>query len=200
MIINGRIVSLRKITSSYEKDLLLQWRNKDRIRANMYNSDIITPEEHRHWIDNILHVPTKLYLLAYDVIKDVPIGLASIVNINKKLSNCEWAFYIGEDDYLNKGHAIEVEYLILKYVFEDLNFHRLFCAVLDFNTQVISFHKQFGFIEEGRYREYLFRDGRWLDVILLSILQDEYHLQKEKILKVLDKVIRRNLYKSVDSK
>jgi UDP-4-amino-4,6-dideoxy-N-acetyl-beta-L-altrosamine N-acetyltransferase len=189
--IEGSIIYLKTLTDDFEKDILLEWRNKDRIRINMLNCDVINKEEHTNWLNNILNDMSKIYFIAYDIIMNKPIGMACIVNINLRLSNCEWAFYIGDDDYLGKGHAIEIEYLILKYVFENLNLHRVSCLVLDFNDKVISFHKKFGFIEEGKYREYLFRNERWIDAIIMSILRNEYHGKREQIIALINRFSNR---------
>jgi len=186
IIQEGNIILYKPITTQDEINLILEWRNKDRIRINMINDHIITVDEHKKWIKSINNDNSKLYLIAYDKIKPKKaIGLACIMDINYDLLNCTWGFYIGEDDYLGKGHAVEMEYLILKHIFEDMNMHRLFCFVLDFNKPVISFHKKFGFIEEGKYREYLFREGRWVDAILLSILKDEYLQKRHQLVKMI---------------
>ena len=191
MILEGKIIIYKSMTFD-DRDIVLEWRNKDRIRKNMFNSEIINYTEHCNWMQSIISDPLKLYFIAYDRKNDNPIGLACLVNINRKLGNCEWAFYIGEDSYLSKGHAIEMEFLILKLVFEELRLHRLGCNVLDFNQPVISFHKKFGFTEEGKYRQYLFRDGRWVDAILLSILENEYMKNKEHIIRMIDRLSKRN--------
>lgn len=191
-IIEGKLIYLKPITEVFEKELLLKWRNKDHIRLNMYNSDIINKKEHYEWLSKIINDNTKRYFINYDIFNKIPIGLSYIFNINYYLNNCEWGFYIGEENYLGKGHAIEMEYLILNHVFEKLSLHRLSCAVLDFNEKVISFHKRFGFIEEGRFREYLFRDGRWVDSILLSIIDREYDIKKNEILSIIDRYALRH--------
>lgn len=191
MMIEGKLMLYKPITFG-DRDIIIEWRNKDRIRKNMFNTDIINYTDHCNWVQSTISDQSKIYLIAYDKRNDKPIGLAHVSNINRYLSNCEWAFYLGEDSYLGRGHAIEMEFLILKLVFEELKLHRLSCVVLDFNQPVISFHKKFGFIEEGKFRQYLFRDGRWVDAILLSILEDEYFEKKDRIIKMIDRLSKGN--------
>ena len=46
-----------------------------------------------------------------------------------------------------------METLALDYAFNELKINRLECEVLEFNSKVISFHKKFGFQEEGRKKQ-----------------------------------------------
>ncbi len=191
VIVKGEVVELRQISTLEEKALILEWRNSDRIRMNMYNSNVTDEASHYRWLEGVQGDPSKLYMIAYDSLNNIPIGLVYIVNISTEFRHADWGFYVGHDEYLNAGHAIEMEYLTLKYVFGEMGLHRLSCTVLEFNEQVISFHKKFGFVEEGKYRQFLFRDGKWMDVVLLSILEEEYRETIVKINPLLEKVIQR---------
>jgi sialic acid synthase SpsE len=42
--------------------------------------------------------------------------------------------------------------------------------VIETNERAISFYKKTGFSEEGRLKEFVFKDGRWLDVIVMGII------------------------------
>jgi UDP-4-amino-4,6-dideoxy-N-acetyl-beta-L-altrosamine N-acetyltransferase len=188
----GRLVSFRKVCAD-DSGVLLAWRNKDRVRLNMYNSEIIGEEEHFRWFASMLAEPARQFYIIQDAEDGKSIGVASLFGMDMRQKRAEWGFYIGEDSYLHKGYAVEAEFLVLRHVFEEIKLHRLSCTVLESNTQVISFHKRFGFAEEGRYRDYIFRDGRWMDVVLFSMTEDEYAGNRDRMLKQVDAATRRKL-------
>lgn len=64
--------------------------------------------------------------------------------------------------------------MIFKYFFDYHSFHRLWLCVLEDNVVAIKLYKNSGFKEEGRYRQAIWRGGRWKDYLILSILEEEY--------------------------
>ncbi|MGB9874387.1 MAG: GNAT family N-acetyltransferase [Hydrogenobacter sp.] len=41
--------------------------------------------------------------------------------------------------------------------------------MIETNERAINFYKRMGFREEGRLREFVFKEGRWLDVIVMGM-------------------------------
>lgn len=64
--------------------------------------------------------------------------------------------------------------LILRYFFHFQNMHRLWLLVLDTNAVAIRLYTSKGLVNEGAFRQALFRDGQYHDYILMSLLEDEY--------------------------
>ena len=58
-------------------------------------------------------------------------------------------------------------------VFEQLGAHRLWLEVIVGNERAHSLYLSEGFVEEGVHRESLLQDGRFLDLIVMSILAKE---------------------------
>ncbi len=70
--------------------------------------------------------------------------------------------------------------LMLKHGFETLNFHRIFLRVFENNVRGIKAYEHAGFQHEGRMRQAIFQDGRYYDVLLMSVLSEEYFGQSIK--------------------
>jgi RimJ/RimL family protein N-acetyltransferase len=66
------------------------------------------------------------------------------------------------------------EYFALQYVFHELQFDKLCCETLDFNRGVLRMHEAFGFVQEGRLRRHIVRDGATHDVICMGIFKSEW--------------------------
>ncbi len=81
---------------------------------------------------------------------------------------------IGRPDDWGKGYGTDVMRLLLRYGFDELNLHRIWLDTFGYNERAIAMYRRLGFVEEGRLREHLERDGRRYDVVLMGMLRDEY--------------------------
>jgi len=63
---------------------------------------------------------------------------------------------------------------ILRIVFDEIGAHRFFLDVVEDNLRARHLYASFGFTEEGILREATQRDGHWLSLVLMSILEHEY--------------------------
>ena len=121
------------------------WRNSDSVRPFMYNSKIITKEEHSAWFDKMLYDKTRIYWVIE--LENKSVGVVNLININKENSSCDWAFYIFNPDIRGKGVGSFVERFVLDYVFNELQLNKLNCEVLETNPNVVKMHEKFGFLD-----------------------------------------------------
>lgn len=59
--------------------------------------------------------------------------------------------------------------LALKLAFDYFSLHSLYLEVIETNVAVINLHRKMGFTLQGRLNAYLFRENRWLDVVVMGI-------------------------------
>ncbi|BFH17616.1 GNAT family N-acetyltransferase [Paenibacillus melissococcoides] len=81
---------------------------------------------------------------------------------------------IGRKSHLGKGYGKEAIALIKRFAFDTLNLNRLELEVFEFNERGLRCYQGSGFKEEGRLRQKLYREGKYWDIIQMSILQSEY--------------------------
>ncbi len=170
-----------KLVQVEEKDIetIRQWRNSTEVSSYMYNDSKITKEDQAKWFNKISNdLSSQYWIITY---KNKKLGLASLTNIDKTLSSCYWAFYLGDTSVRGAGIGAKVEYSVLKYVFENLKLHKLRCEVFIFNDKVIKMHEKFGFRREAYYREHCYKNGSHIDVVGLAMLNSEWNTVKEKI-------------------
>ncbi len=72
------------------------------------------------------------------------------------------------------GYGTRLYGLLKKYCFDFLNMHRIWLLVMEDNGPARALYARAGFHVEGRFREAVFRDGRYRDYILMSLLESEY--------------------------
>ena len=125
-------------TNDWEKHLILDWRNSDRIREKMLHKEIISWESHKSFIERLKKRKDCIYFLIY--IDKVPIGVSSVTEIDLINKTCSGGMYIGDIDYL--GYGIPILYYGYKYLFEDLNIKENVFDVLKTNKRVYKMHKE----------------------------------------------------------
>ena len=105
---------------------------------------------------------------------DVLIGHISLHNIDHFNRHAFLGIVIGEDEHHNKGYGTEAVRLILEYGFNSLNLHNIMLSVHDDNFAGIACYRKVGFKECGRRREWIFKNGKYMDVIYMDILENEF--------------------------
>ena len=102
---------------------------------------------------------------------DTAIGMASFRKWTGKRQRVEIGLSIGEKNERGKGYGTEALDLLIKFLFEELNVHRIEMETLADNEAAIAMSKKCGFEEEGRKRDAAFFDGQFHDVLIMAQLK-----------------------------
>lgn len=108
-----------------------------------------------------------------------PIGLAIIRHINWKDRNAEVGMVLGEPAEWGKGYGTEAVRLLLDLLFDVLGMHRVYGYTLEFNKASERLCAKLFAKKEGTLRQTFFRDGRYWDADIYSILEDEWRSMRE---------------------
>jgi UDP-4-amino-4,6-dideoxy-N-acetyl-beta-L-altrosamine N-acetyltransferase len=161
-------------------NIVLTWRNSDRVRSVMNSDEIITIEQHNRWFELYKNDSTKIAKLC--LYQNKPIGFIQFTNINKKHGTCEWGFYIGEKT-APRGSGTVMGILTLDYLFNVLKMRKLNAYVLEFNLISLNYHKKFGFVEEGRLKKQILKNNQYADLVLLGLFKESWNNHCEDIKK-----------------
>ena len=102
------------------------------------------------------------------------IGTIGLHKVDWKNRNAELGIAIWKKEYWGRGYGTDAIIALLKYAFHELNLHRVYLRVYNFNKRAIRCYEKAGFKKEGVMREAFWRNGEWHDTILMSILQSEF--------------------------
>jgi UDP-4-amino-4,6-dideoxy-N-acetyl-beta-L-altrosamine N-acetyltransferase len=156
---------------------LLAWRNSPDVSAHMYTDHFISPPEHDRWFAGALAATDRAYWIIED--DGAPVGMVNLAGIDPVRRRCEWAYYLGEASVRGRGVGAAVEFLMLEHVFAGLGLHKLWCEVLIENEAVWKLHLSFGFVREALYRDHVWKDGRFQDVVGLGLLAEDWARVRE---------------------
>lgn len=175
MLFESARIVLRKMTTQ-DTEIYHKWRNDlDVMQTTAPILDVYHIEETEEFVHQVIlgSQSSKSYIIIEKVSKK-PIGITSFVNMDYKNRNAECIIDIGDKEAWGKGYGAEAMKLLLDYGFLEMNLHRISLRVFSFNGRAIKLYETLGFQQEGRSRESIFRDGKWHDIIHMSILQSEY--------------------------
>ncbi|KAL4246631.1 Acyl-CoA N-acyltransferase [Abortiporus biennis] len=80
-------------------------------------------------------------------------------------------------EFKDQGYGTDVLAWDLVYAFKSLNLHRVSLRAFEnINESAMNLYKKSGFAKEGRLRKANWIDGKWANVVLMSILDEEWWL------------------------
>jgi UDP-4-amino-4,6-dideoxy-N-acetyl-beta-L-altrosamine N-acetyltransferase len=169
------VCRLRRMERS-DLDVVLRWRNSERIRQAMYTDHVITRDEHYAWFEQVTRDNVTMHFV-FEYEKR-PLGVVNVVGIDRRHLRCVWGFYIGEEA-APPGSGLAMGYLALEYLFEKEGLHRVMGEAL--NEASIKFHRRLGFVEEGRLVDHVVKNGRYTDVISFAIIDRVWRATRDDL-------------------
>jgi RimJ/RimL family protein N-acetyltransferase len=130
------------------------------------------------WFDDQLEKkPTAGQVMAIETLVKkewVHIGSCGLHSVEQVHNVAEFGIMIGEKEYWHKGLAREAAKLVLKHGFENLNLNRIYLYVFATNPRAIKAYEAVGFAKEGVLRQGVYKNGRYIDLIVMSVLHSEW--------------------------
>ncbi len=105
---------------------------------------------------------------------DVIVGCVNLLNIDNINLCAELHIMIGSESDRGKGIGTFAVSTIIDHAFFNLNLRRLQLEVLEYNQVAQKLYKKIGFVEEGKKRKAVFKDGEYVDELIMGLLRDEY--------------------------
>ncbi|MFE9609332.1 GNAT family N-acetyltransferase [Streptomyces sp. NPDC006012] len=73
-----------------------------------------------------------------------------------------------------QGYATEAAVILLRFMFTERRCHRCEARIFAYNQASLALMRSLGFVEEGRLRDFAFIAGRYHDLLVMSMLEDEF--------------------------
>lgn len=160
-------ISLRLLE---EKDLpvITALRNDESTWINLGNPFPVKPGLQKKWLESIHGSLDKTYLAA-EVQEGALVGMVRMDEydpVNRSIR-------VGVDvlpEKRRQGYGTAIYHALLDYLTSHLNIHRIWLLVLDSNKAAQKLYRNVGFVQEGRMREAVWRNGKYQDYLLMSVL------------------------------
>lgn len=108
----------------------------------------------------------------------VLIGSIGLHHSNRRESVSEFGIGIYHPDYVGKGHGRDAIQVLLRWAFRVQNYRRIWLNTHATNLRAIRSYEACGFVHEGRLREHVFEDGRYVDMVQMGLLRSEWEARQ----------------------
>ena len=175
-MIAGKKVRLRAYREDDLKNMLAAINNGAVTRYLQFMRPISQAQE-REFLDSAMRGDAEKVSYAIESSDSEHLGGVSLMHVDQRNRSAELGILISRPDDWGKGYGTEAALLMLRHGFEELNLHRIHLRVYEYNERGKKSYAKLGFSEEGRLRQAHFRHGSWHDVVVMSILADEFFAQ-----------------------
>ncbi len=166
----------------------VKWLNDPEVLEGILIHSPISQADEEGWFERMLTRPTDERVMGIEVREPaaegseetwVLVGTCAFDHIDWRVHSSEFGILIGEKSYWNRGIGTEAVQLLVRHGFETLNLNRIFLHVFTSNPRAIRAYEKAGFKLEVRERQAEFKHGRYIDVLLMSQLREEYFKNAE---------------------
>lgn len=163
-------VTLNPICST-DLEQLRSWRNTTEINKWCRQVGLISDVDQKAWFDSLSKDKTqRLFLIKSP--KESPLGVGGLTSICPIRRHAEFSLYIGTE-YQGQGYGKKALKSILAFGFDHLNLHQIWGETFGGNPAYKMF-VALGMNADGVRRDFYFKNGQYLDAMLVSMLQSEY--------------------------
>lgn len=153
----------------------INWRKDDEIWGMLGGTKYFVSEAYeKKWVEDTIFnsCDIKLAICLNDTQKYI--GNVYATDIDMINSSCTTGLMIGDREYWSKGYGSEAYRLLLDYVFNERNLNRAQAYVLENNIASLKMHQKVGYQIEGTLRQSTFKNGKYRNQVLLSILKEDF--------------------------
>lgn len=112
--------------------------------------------------------------------EDGAVGIATLTGIDWKNRRAVHGIKLANKERRAKGVGTDAVMAIMRYAFDELQLNRLDGSWFPENAASKGLYQKCGWTEEGVRRAYIFKNGKYRDLVVVGILAAEYHALIEK--------------------
>ena len=171
-VIEGGCILLRPITME-DTPLIVRWRNMESVRRNFIFRETFTAEMHTRWMQTRVAAGEVLQYIIVERESGRSVGSVYFRDMDRKNRSAEYGIFIGEESARGRGIGSETAHVFTDYGFQELGLHRISLRLLADNVQAEKSYSNAGFEREGLFRDMVFLDGEYRDVLFMAKLNRE---------------------------
>jgi RimJ/RimL family protein N-acetyltransferase len=126
------------------------------------------------WIEAHCRRKDEVIWVIADAQSDQCLGHTALYGIDHRVGSAELGIMLGAKDRWDRGLGKDICRRVIGYGFGMLHLNRIEVRILENNARARHVFGKLGFCEEGVLRQAQFKEGRFLDVVVMSLLREEY--------------------------
>lgn len=168
MFLRSGEVLLRPL-SYKDTEFLLLARNDPEMSSEFFSDSPIYDFEHDQWLRTKAKDNIEL-IIEY---QNQSVGQVRITDIDFRNQKAQFGIFVIKQ-FQKKGIATTASRLLINYVFENLPINKIYLELFDYNKAAEKLYEKLGFFKEGIFREEVYKNGKFRNVIRMSILKSEW--------------------------
>ncbi len=174
-MLKGNYTGLRAIE---KEDLLqlLEWRNRPEYRGYFREYRELSFENQKLWHERVSSSGTNNIMFAIIELDSYKLlGACGLCHIDWINRSADFSIYIGIDNiYIDDKFAPDASTSLLNYGFKELNLHRIWAEIYDFDEPKKKLFQDLRLVLESNHRQTYWHKGKWCDSLFYSILSCEF--------------------------
>jgi len=168
--LSGRFVYLREIENQ-DLEILFQWRNSSEFRKLCSTRrNEVTLDEFKEEISADFEKDRSHQFMIFSKKNCRSIGMVYVYDLNSTDGHAFFSVFL-ESHFRANLFGAEAVALILDWLLNIVQLHKVYMDVYSYNTKVISLLRLSGFIQEGRFTEHRkYKENRY-DLIRFTLFQ-----------------------------
>jgi len=126
------------------------------------------------WIKRHSNRADEVLWTIADTATDQCIGHVGLYQIDGRARKGQFAILIGDRALWGQGLGTRITQAVVSWAFMELNLHKVSLHVLTNNERAIGIYESLGFHSEGILRDEQFREGQFLDLMLMAVFEDDW--------------------------
>jgi [ribosomal protein S5]-alanine N-acetyltransferase len=157
-------------------EAICRFRNDPEVRALLGGfSTSMSRQAALDWINLHRQKHDEVLWAIADKSNDACLGHVGLYRIDYRLQLAEFGICFGTKQHWGKGLGAEITRAVLRFGFDELNLEQVRLEVLETNSRAVRLYERLGFRHDGRFRRNQFRNGRFVDSLLMSLLRSEWN-------------------------
>jgi RimJ/RimL family protein N-acetyltransferase len=168
-VIRGERILLRPVEDS-DVPSIRRWMNHPEVWRNMDYERPFSLEDVREDVRRSREEGVPLTI----VVDGRPIGRIGLNQFSRRDRMASLYLYIGEPEFWGSGYARESVRTLLSYAFDRYDLWQVELWLLGDNERAHRVYEACGFVRDGRLRSRSWKEGRWVDRVVMSVTRDEF--------------------------
>ncbi|MHA2602435.1 MAG: GNAT family N-acetyltransferase [Candidatus Thorarchaeota archaeon SMTZ1-83] len=173
----GEKVKLRALEMSDLDNIMKGWNNFE-MRRFLAHAMPMSQNAEREWLERATKAKPwqdgNITLAVEDKKTAEFLGTVSLFDMSKQMQRAEFGIAIHNPENFGKGYGTDATKVMLWIGFQVLGLNSIYLYTASYNVRGQKAYEKSGFKRIGEFRQAVFMEGQFHDLIAMDILKDEF--------------------------